>query len=132
MKKLVIFDLDDKIKQTKNFKKFSEILSKNDSIIFNKKNDIKNQDTYLITDNPNEIKIAKEKQIHTAIITSNYESINSSAEFIADDFQDIETWLIWLGLEKDPKGIKVSTYMLPETAIDHIHVARNGTNLQEE
>lgn len=136
MKKIVIFKLNDKQKQTKNFKIFLEILSKNKNIILNEKIDKENQNTYLITDIPNEIKIAKEKNIHTAIVTSGSENkkllINSGPELIIEDFQDIETCLIWLGLEKDPKGIKVSTYMLPETAIDHIHVARNGTNLQEE
>ncbi len=136
MKKLVILNLDNKHTQTKDFKKFLEILSKNENIILDNKNNINNQNTYLITDNSNEVKIAKNKGIHTAIITQNCENkkliINSGAELIIEDFQDLETWLIWLGLEKDPKGVKTSTYMLPETAIDHIHVARNGTDLQEE
>ncbi|MBT3393048.1 MAG: hypothetical protein HN833_00760 [Elusimicrobiaceae bacterium] len=151
MKKLVIFDLDDKHKKTKNFKVFLEVLSKNENIILTNlennnlqktisdtedkhKVEIPTENIYVIFQNLKQLAICKQLNVHTALIRNAKENkqIHYNAELIIEDFKDLETWLIWLGLEKDPKGIKVSTYMLPETAIDHIHVARTGTNLQEE
>ncbi|MBQ7908449.1 MAG: HAD family hydrolase [Elusimicrobiaceae bacterium] len=50
----------------------------------------------------------------------------SPAELEVKDFTDIETFLVWLGLNTDPKGVKRGIYISPASAIEHVFFSRTG------
>ena len=55
--------------------------------------------------------------------------MKNAPELMADDFSDLTPWLIWLGLKKDPKGVRRGTYVCPDTPIEHAHFGMTGMDL---
>ncbi|MBO7237994.1 MAG: hypothetical protein J6U96_01725, partial [Elusimicrobiaceae bacterium] len=50
----------------------------------------------------------------------------AAAELQLDDFNDIEMFYVWLGLNTDPKGVKRGVYISPASAIEHVFFSRTG------
>jgi phosphoglycolate phosphatase-like HAD superfamily hydrolase len=88
-------------------------------------------DVYVIGDTVKDVEAAKECGYHSAVVTCGYgdkkDLIKSGAELISKDFNNLDVWLIWLGLKKDPKGIKRKFFMFPQTPIEHINVCHTGS-----
>ncbi len=93
----------------------------------------KPQNVYIIGDTHRDIIAAKEAGYHSAIVLDGFGDkkliMRNAPELIADDFSDLTPWLIWLGLKKDPKGIRRGTYVCPDTPIEHAHFGMTGMDL---
>lgn len=87
-------------------------------------------DVYMIGDTHNDVVAGKEAGYHTGIVTCGFgdkrEIIRAGPEIIEKDFRDLSPWLIWLGLKKDPKGVKRDSYMFPDTPIEHVQYTLRG------
>jgi hypothetical protein len=57
--------------------------------------------------------------------------MRSGPELLARDFSRLKPWLIWLGLEKDPRGVRRVTYICPDSPIEHAHYGRTGMDLRD-
>lgn len=85
---------------------------------------------YVIGDTHKDIEAAKKAGYHSAAVLGGFgdESaiMRSAPEFMAGDFSDVRTWLMWLGLASDPKGVERGTYICPDTPIEHAHYGMTG------
>ncbi len=87
-------------------------------------------DVYIIGDTHKDVSAGKEAGYHTGAVTCGFgdrsKIMRTGPELVAEDFTDLSPWLIWLGLKKDPKGIKRDSLMFPDTPIEHVQYARTG------
>ena len=91
------------------------------------------KNVYVIGDTHKDIIAAKEAGYHSGIVLDGFGDkkliMKNGPELIAEDFSDLTPWLIWLGLKKDPKGIRRGTYVCPDTPIEHAHFGMTGMDL---
>lgn len=92
-------------------------------------------DVYVIGDTHKDIEAAKEACYHSAGVTCGFGDARalerSGPELLAKDFSDAALWLLWLGLEKDPKGVRRASYCFPVSPVGHSHYSRTGLDLKE-
>ncbi len=91
---------------------------------------IKPYQVYVIGDTEKDVIGAKTLGYHSACVLDGFgdkiKIHRSSPELIEKDFSNIDVWLIWLGIKKDPKGIKRGTYICPDTPIEHAYYGMTG------
>ncbi len=94
------------------------------------------ENVYIIGDTHKDIIAAKEAGYHSGIVLDGFGDkkliMKNGPELIANDFSDLTPWLIWLGLKKDPKGVRRGTYVCPDTPIEHAHFGMTGMDLGDE
>jgi phosphoglycolate phosphatase len=96
------------------------------------KTKIRPADVYVIGDTHLDVAAAKAADYHSAAVIGDQNLLaRSGAELIVKDFSDLIPWLIWLGLEKDPKGVRRGTYICPDSPIEHAHYGRTGMDLKD-
>ncbi|OIO00443.1 MAG: hypothetical protein COX65_08960 [Elusimicrobia bacterium CG_4_10_14_0_2_um_filter_56_8] len=97
--------------------------------------EIKEREVFVIGDTHRDVEAAKEAGYHSAVVLDGFGDPNlvmrSNPEMMEKDFSDQKPWLIWLGLEKDPKGISRATYICPDTPIEHAQYGRTGTDIRD-
>lgn len=93
--------------------------------------DCSNCQIYVIGDTEKDVQAAKAHGYHSGIVMDGFghpERLRSNApELIADNFSNMEPWLMWLGLKKDPKGVARGSYICPDTPIEHAYYGMTGT-----
>ncbi|MDA8244947.1 MAG: HAD hydrolase-like protein, partial [Elusimicrobia bacterium] len=98
-------------------------------------NSIKDGEVYVIGDTHRDVEAAKEAGYHSGVVLDGFGDraliMRSNPELIAKDFAAMKPWLIWLGLEKDPKGVRRGTYICPDSPIEHAHYGRTGLDLRD-
>jgi phosphoglycolate phosphatase len=91
---------------------------------------VKPGEVYVIGDTPRDVAAAKEAGYHSAAVLAGFgdarEIMRSNPELMAEDFSSLKPWLIWLGLEKDPKGVRRGAYICPDSPIEHAQYGRTG------
>lgn len=96
---------------------------------------IKDRDVFVIGDTHRDAEAAKEAGYHSGIVLDGFGDraaiLRSNPELIANDFSALKPWLIWLGLEKDPKGVRRGTYICPDSPIEHAHYGRTGLDVRD-
>ncbi len=96
---------------------------------------IKDGEVYVIGDTHRDVEAAKEAGYHSGVVLDGFGDraliMRSNPELIAKDFAAMKPWLIWLGLEKDPKGVRRGTYICPDSPIEHAHYGRTGLDLRD-
>jgi phosphoglycolate phosphatase-like HAD superfamily hydrolase len=96
---------------------------------------IKPRDVFVIGDTHRDVEAAKEAGYHSGVVLDGFGDeqllMRSNPELMSRDFSDLKPWLIWLGLEKDPKGVKRGTYICPDSPIEHAHYGRTGLDLRD-
>lgn len=97
--------------------------------------EIKERDVFVIGDTHRDAEAAKEAGYHSGIVLDGFGDraaiLRSNPELIAQDFSKLRPWLIWLGLEKDPKGVQRGTYICPDSPIEHAHYGRTGLDVRD-
>lgn len=92
-------------------------------------------DVYVIGDTHLDVAAAKDAGYHSAAVLDGFGDeklvMRSGAELIVKDFKDLYPWLIWLGLEKDARGVRRGTYICPDSPIEHAHYGRTGMDLKD-
>lgn len=100
------------------------------------KEKIRPSEVYVIGDTEKDIIAAKNCDYHSACVLDGFgdkkKIFAAKPEFIEKDFSNTNVWLMWLGIAKDPKGIKRGTYICPDTPIEHAYygMTGNGSILQ--
>jgi len=96
---------------------------------------IRPADVYVVGDTHLDVAAAKEAGYHSAAVLDGFgdEKLvsRSGAELLVRDFGDLYPWLIWLGLEKDSKGVRRGTYICPDSPIEHAHYGRTGMDVKD-
>ncbi len=96
---------------------------------------IKGGDVFVIGDTHRDVEAAKEAGYHSGVVLDGFGDkaaiMRSNPELIAKDFSDMKPWLIWLGLMKDPRGVRRGTYICPDSPIEHAHYGRTGMDLRD-
>lgn len=96
---------------------------------------IKRGEVFVIGDTHRDVEAAKEAGYHSGAVLDGFGDprllMRSNPELIAKDFTDMKPWLIWLGLQKDPKGVSRGTYICPDSPIEHAHYGRTGMDLRD-
>lgn len=92
-------------------------------------------DVYVIGDTHRDITAAKENGFHSAVVTGcslddRERILRAAAELETKDFCDIKLWLVWLGLQNDPKGVEKGSYIMPASAIEHVFFSHTGIDEQ--
>ncbi|HCC46869.1 MAG TPA: hypothetical protein DEQ38_01940 [Elusimicrobia bacterium] len=99
------------------------------------KTPIKERDVFVIGDTHRDAEAAKEAGYHSGVVLDGFGDraaiMRSNPELVAEDFSDMKPWLIWLGLEKDPRGVRRGTYICPDSPIEHAHYGRTGMDLRD-
>ncbi|MDT8287670.1 MAG: VWA domain-containing protein, partial [Elusimicrobiales bacterium] len=84
---------------------------------------------------PNRLEAAKEAGYRPAAVLDGFGDahliLRSNPEIMEKDFSDPKPWLLWLGLERDPKGVSRGTYICPDSPIEHAHYGRTGMDLRD-
>ena len=92
-------------------------------------------DVYVIGDTHLDVAAAKAAGYHSAGVMDGFGDqkllARSGAELIVKDFADLYPWLVWLGLEKDSKGVRRGTYICPDSPIEHANYGRTGLDLED-
>ncbi|MFA5160788.1 MAG: HAD family hydrolase [Elusimicrobiales bacterium] len=90
---------------------------------------------YVIGDTPKDVSAGKEGGYHTAAVTDGFAPrealLNAAPELLEKDFSDMRPWLVWLGLERDPKGVKRASYIFPDCGIEHVQFGRTGMDTEQ-
>ncbi len=90
---------------------------------------------YVIGDTHRDVEAAKECGYRPAAVLDgfgdNYLILRSNPEIMEKDFSDMKPWLLWLGLERDPRGVSRGTYICPDSPIEHAHYGRTGMDLRD-
>lgn len=93
---------------------------------------IEPKDVYVIGDTHKDVLAGKEAGYHTGAVTCGFgdrkKIIAAGPELVSKDFRKLKPWLIWLGLKKDPKGVRRDTYIFPDYPIEHVLYAKTGIN----
>lgn len=96
---------------------------------------IKPNEVFVIGDTHRDVEAAKEAGYHSGAVLDGFgddrELMRSNPELVAGNFSEMKPWLIWLGLIKDPKGVRRGTYICPDSPIEHAHYGRTGTDLKD-
>ena len=96
---------------------------------------IKQREVFVIGDTHRDVEAAKEAGYHSGVVLDGFGDqrllMRSNPELMVKDFSDMKPWLIWLGLEKDPKGVSRGTYICPDSPIEHAHYGRTGADLRD-
>ncbi len=96
---------------------------------------IKPGEVFVIGDTHRDVEAAKEAGYHSGVVLDGFGEpralMRSNPELMAKDFSDLRPWLIWLGLEKDPRGVSRGTYICPDSPIEHAHYGRTGMDLND-
>lgn len=96
---------------------------------------VKEGEVFVIGDTHRDVEAAKEAGYHSGVVLDGFGDrgliMRSNPELIARDFSDMKPWLIWLGLEKDPKGVRRGTYICPDSPIEHAQYGRTGLDLRD-
>jgi len=96
---------------------------------------IKQREVFVIGDTHRDVEAAKEAGYHSGAVLDGFGDpkliMRSNPELMAKDFSNMKPWLIWLGLEKDPKGVTRGTYICPDSPIEHAHYGRTGLDLRD-
>lgn len=96
---------------------------------------IEPREVFVIGDTHRDVEAAKEAGYHSGAVLDGFGDprllMRSNPELMAKDFSDMRPWLIWLGLEKDPKGVRRGTYICPDSPIEHAHYGRTGLDLRD-
>lgn len=91
---------------------------------------VEDGDVYVIGDTHRDVEAAKEAGYHSAAVLDGFGDreliMRSNPELVAADFSDMKPWLIWLGLLRDPKGVRRGSYICPDSPIEHAHYGRTG------
>jgi len=99
------------------------------------KTKIRPADVFVIGDTHLDVLAAKDAGYHSAAVLDGFGDQNlvsrSGAELIVKDFKDLYPWLIWLGLEKDARGVRRGTYICPDSPIEHAHYGRTGMDMKD-
>ena len=99
------------------------------------KTEIRPADVYVIGDTHLDVAAAKDAGYHSAAVMDGFGDQKllerSGSELIVKNFTDLYPWLIWLGLEKDSKGVRRGTYICPDSPIEHAHYGRTGMDLKD-
>ena len=99
------------------------------------KTPVKERDVFVIGDTHRDAEAAKEAGYHSGIVLDGFGDreaiIRSNPELIAKDFSDLLPWLIWLGLVKDPRGVRRGTYICPDSPIEHAQYGRTGLDIRD-
>ena len=92
-------------------------------------------DVYVIGDTHRDVEAAKEAGYHSGVVLDGFGDpelvLRSNPELMTKDFSAMKPWLIWLGLEKDPRGVRRGTYICPDSPIEHAHYGRTGMDLRD-
>ncbi len=96
---------------------------------------IKDGEVYIIGDTHRDVEAAKEAGYHSGVVQDGFGDpellMRSNPELMAKDFTNMKPWLIWLGLQKDPRGVRRGTYICPDSPIEHAHYGRTGMDLRD-
>lgn len=96
---------------------------------------IKPGEVYVVGDTHRDVEAAKEAGYHSGVVLDGFGDpqlvMRSNPELMTKDFSDLKPWLIWLGLVKDPKGVRRGTYICPDSPIEHAHYGRTGMDLKD-
>jgi phosphoglycolate phosphatase-like HAD superfamily hydrolase len=96
---------------------------------------IKEGEVFVIGDTHRDVEAAKEVGYHSGVVLDGFGDekliMRSGPELLARDFSRLKPWLIWLGLEKDPRGVRRGTYICPDSPIEHAHYGRTGMDLRD-
>jgi len=96
---------------------------------------VKEGEVFVIGDTHRDVEAAKEAGYHSAVVLDGFGDhsliMRSNPELLAKDFSDMTPWLIWLGLERDPRGVSRGTYICPDSPIEHAHYGRTGLDLRD-
>jgi phosphoglycolate phosphatase-like HAD superfamily hydrolase len=96
---------------------------------------IKPNEVFVIGDTHRDVEAAKEAGYHSGVVLDGFGDaqllMRSNPELMAKDFSSLKPWLIWLGLERDPKGVKRGTYICPDSPIEHAYYGRTGLDLRD-
>ncbi|MDO8804097.1 MAG: HAD hydrolase-like protein [Elusimicrobiota bacterium] len=96
---------------------------------------IKPGEVFVIGDTHRDVEAAKEAGYHSGAVLDGFGDpqlvMRSNPELMAKDFSNLKPWLIWLGLVKDPKGVRRGTYICPDSPIEHAHYGRTGMDLRD-
>jgi predicted Zn-dependent peptidase len=94
------------------------------------KEKIKENNVYVIGDTEKDITAAKNLGYHSACVLDGFgdkkKIFQSGPELLEKDFSNMRVWLIWLGLKKNPKGVKRGSYICPDTPIEHAYYGMTG------
>jgi len=94
------------------------------------KEKVKENNVYVIGDTEKDITAAKNLGYHSACVLDGFgdkkKIFQSGPELLEKDFSNMRVWLIWLGLKKDPKGVKRGSYICPDTPIEHAYYGMTG------
>ncbi|MBI5744754.1 MAG: haloacid dehalogenase-like hydrolase, partial [Elusimicrobia bacterium] len=96
---------------------------------------IKERDVFVIGDTHRDVEAAKEAGYHSGVVLDGFGDraliMRSGPELVARDFASLKPWLIWLGLARDPRGVRRGTYICPDSPIEHAHYGRTGLDLRD-
>lgn len=96
---------------------------------------VKDGEVFVIGDTHRDVEAAKEAGYHSGVVLDGFGDekliMRSSPELVTRDFADLKSWLIWLGLQKDPRGVRRGTYICPDSPIEHAHYGRTGMDLRD-
>lgn len=85
---------------------------------------------YVVGDTHRDVLAAKNCGYHSAAVTCGFGEAKllqrAAAELELKNFNDSTTFYVWLGLHKDPKGVKRGIYISPASAIEHVFFSRTG------
>ena len=91
---------------------------------------VRGSDVYVIGDTHKDVIAAKEAGYHSGAVTAGFGELReierAAPELIVKDFKDLKSWFIWLGIKKDPKGVRRGCYICPDTPIEHAHYGMTG------
>ncbi len=96
---------------------------------------IKEREVFVIGDTHRDVEAAKEAGYHSGVVLDGFGDedaiMRSNPELMTKDFSDLKPWLIWLGLERDPRGVRRGTYICPDSPIEHAHYGSTGMDLRD-
>lgn len=96
---------------------------------------VKDGEVFVIGDTHRDVEAAKEAGYHSGVVLDGFGDekliMRSGPELLARDFSRLKPWFIWLGLEKDPRGVRRGTYICPDSPIEHAHYGRTGLDLKD-
>lgn len=88
------------------------------------------EQVYIVGDTHRDVLAAKACNFHSAAVTCGFGDPKllqrAAAELQLKNFNDLKTFLVWLGLNTDPKGVKRGIYISPASAIEHVFFSRTG------
>lgn len=91
---------------------------------------ISESQVFIIGDTEKDVYAGKRAGYHTGAVISGYGAtenlMRSAPEMLAEDFTELEDWLMWLGLVAPRQKVVRASFMFPNSAIDHVQHGRTG------